>query len=96
MQAAAHGWSGYGDIDYVDHVLRYYQVSVGSIGNANAIVNGCFAYPFPGHTWDIYLGHNSIDISFANCYGEPVYALPDGIVRYTQDRWTPVEDVGGM
>ena len=96
MQAAAHGWSGYGDIDYVDHVLRYYQVSVGGMGAASAIADGRFAYPFPGHTWDTYPGHNGIDISFANCYGEPVYAVAAGNVRYTQDGWTPAHGVGGM
>lgn len=96
MQAAAHGWSGYGDIDYVDHVLRYYQVSVGGMGDASAIADGRFAYPFPGHTWDTYSGHNGIDISFANCYGEPVYAVTVGTVRYTQDGWTPSHGVGGM
>lgn len=96
MQAAAHGWSGYGDIDYVDHVLRYYQVSVGGMGDASAIADGRFAYPFPGHTWDTYPGHNGIDISFANCYGEPVYAVAAGTVRYTQDGWTPAHGVGGM
>lgn len=96
MQAAAHGWSGYGDIDYVDHVLRYYQVSVGGMGDASAIADGRFAYPFPGHTWDTYPGHNGIDISFANCYGEPVYAAAAGTVRYTQEGWTPAHGVGGM
>lgn len=96
MQAAAHGWSGYGDVDYVDHVLRYYQVSVGGMGNASAIADGRFAYPFPGHPWDTYPGHNGIDISFANCYGEPVYAVAAGTVRYTQDGWTPAHGVGGM
>ena len=96
MQAAAHGWGGYGDIDYVDHVLRYYQVSVGSMGDASAIAGGRFAYPLPGHPWDTYPGHNGIDISFANCYGEPVYAVAAGSVRYTQDGWTPAHGVGGM
>ena len=96
MQAAAHGWSGYGDIDYVDHVLRYYQVSAGGMGDASAIADGRFAYPFPGHTWDTYPGHNGIDISFADCYGEPVYAVAAGTVRYIQDGWTPAHGVGGM
>ena len=96
MQAAAHGWSGYGDIDYVDHVLRYYQVSVGGMGDASAIADGRFAYPLPGHPWDTYPGHNGIDISFANCYGEPVYAVAAGTIRYTQDGWTPAHGVGGM
>lgn len=95
-QAGLHGWSGYGDIDYVDHVLRYYQVSVGGMGEASAIADGQFAYPLPGHPWDTYPGHNGIDISFANCYGEPVYAVAAGTVRYTQDGWTSAHGVDGM
>ncbi|ANU55384.1 lysozyme family protein [Acutalibacter muris] len=96
MQAAAHGWSGYGDINYVDNVLRYYKVSVGGMGDASAIADGRFAYPLPGHTWDTYPGHNGIDISFANCYGEPVYAVAAGTVRYVQDGWTPAYGVDNM
>lgn len=30
MQAAKLGWSSYGDVSYVDHVLRYYVISSGS------------------------------------------------------------------
>lgn len=96
MQAAAHGWSGYGDINYVDNVLRYYKVSVGGMGDASAIADGRFAYPLPGHTWDTYPGHNGIDISFANCYGEPVYAVAAGTVRYVQDGWVPAYGVDNM
>lgn len=93
----AHGYpSGYGDASYVDHVLRYYQVTAGGMGDVSAIADGRFAYPFPGHTWDTYPGHNGIDISFANCYGEPVYAVADGTVRYTQDGWSAADGVGGM
>lgn len=33
---------------------------------------------------------------FPNCYGEPVYAVAAGTVRYTQDGWTPAHGVGGM
>lgn len=93
----AHGYpGGYGDANYVDHVLRYYQVTAGGMGDVSAIADGRFAYPFPGHTWDTYPGHNGIDISFANCYGEPAYAVADGTVRYTQDGWTASDGVGGM
>ena len=59
--------------------------NVGGLGDASARADGRFAYPFPGHTWDTYSGHNGIDISFANCYGEPVYAVAAGTVPYTQD-----------
>ena len=66
------------------------------MGGASAIAEGRFAFPFPGHTWNTYPGHNGIDISFANCYGEPVYACAPGTVRYIQDGWTPANEVGGM
>lgn len=95
-QAGIHGWSGYGDIDYVDHVLRYYPLAANPLGGASAIAEGRFAFPFPGHTWNTYPGHNGIDISFGNCYGEPVYACAPGTVRYIQDGWTPANGVGGM
>ncbi|RKJ39817.1 hypothetical protein D7X94_10350 [Acutalibacter sp. 1XD8-33] len=95
-QAGIHGWSGYGDIDYVDHVLRYYPLAANPLGGASAIAEGRFAFPFPGHTWDTYSGHNGIDISFANCYGEPVYACAPGTVRYIQDGWTPAHGVNNM
>ena len=95
-QAGIHGWSGYGDIDYVDHVLRYYPLAANPLGGAIAIAEGRFAFPFPGHTWDTYPGHNGIDISFANCYGEPVYACAPGTVRYIQGGWTPAHGVSNM
>ena len=95
-QAGIHGWSGYGDIDYVEHVLRYYPLAANPLGGASAIAEGRFAFPFPGHTWDTYPGHNGIDISFANCYSEPVYACAPGTVRYIQDGWTPAHGVSNM
>lgn len=39
-QAAAHGWSGYGDPEYVPHVMRYYSGSgwfVGLFGNGQLV-----------------------------------------------------------
>ena len=95
-QAGIHGWSGYGDIEYVDHVLRYYPLAANPLGGASAIAEGRFAFPFPGHTWNTYPGHNGIDISFADCYGEPVYACAPGTVRYIQDGWTPAHGVSDM
>ena len=95
-QAGIHGWSGYGDIEYVEHVLRYYPLAANPLGGASAIAEGRFAFPFPGHTWNTYPGHNGIDISFGNCYGEPVYACAPGTVRYIQDGWTPAHGVSNM
>ena len=41
--AAKMGWSGYGDKQYVAHVLRYYEVSYGA-GNGEAIINEGMKY----------------------------------------------------
>ncbi len=82
----SHGFpSGYGDANYVDHVLRYYQVGVGGMGDTSAIASGAFAYPFPGHGWNTYAGHEGIDIPMS--VGEPVYACAAGTVTYAQAGW---------
>ena len=82
----AHGFpSGYGDANYVDHVLRYYQVGTGGMGDVSAIANGAFAYPCSGHGWNTYLGHEGIDIPME--IGEPVYACAAGTVTYAQAGW---------
>lgn len=96
MQAAAMGWSGYGDPLYVDHVLRYYQVTQGGMGDRSAIANGFFAYPFPGHTWTTYAGHEGIDISFNGIEGQPVYAAAAGTVSYVQNGYGNLQGSGGL
>ncbi len=95
--AAQMGWSGYGDPEYVDHVLRYYQLDFfGSLFGDSMIEDGFFAYPYPEHGWDTYNGHEGIDIAWDGCYGEPVYAVADGVVSYTHDGWTPSEGFSGI
>ena len=40
QQAAAHGWSGYGDSEYVPHVQRYYSggnIFAGLFGNQQIV-----------------------------------------------------------
>lgn len=98
QQAAAMGWSGYGDVDYVDHVLRYYVVNGGSgnLVNDSAIQNGYFAYPLPGHPWHTYAGHEGIDIAWNGCEGQPVYAAQAGIVSYSYGSWSPADGTSGM
>lgn len=82
----AHGFpSGYGDANYVDHVLRYYQVGGGGMGAASAIAGGAFAYPCEGHGWTTYPGHEGIDIPLD--VGTPVYACAAGTVSYAQAGW---------
>ena len=97
MMAAQMGWSGYGDEEYVDHVLRYYRVdSFGILTGDSVIENGFFAYPCSDHTWDTYYEHEGIDISWGGCFGEPIYAVADGVVTYTHDGWTPAEGIDGI
>lgn len=40
MMAQKHGWSRYGDVDYVDHVLRYFKGNVDSIGKTTGGTSG--------------------------------------------------------
>ena len=96
QQAAAMGWSGYGDPEYVDHVLRYYQVTSGSMGDRSAIANGLFAYPMPGHTWHTYAGHEGIDIAYDGILGQPIYACAAGTVSYVQNNWSANMGTSGM
>lgn len=92
----AHGFpSGYGDANYVDHVLRYYQVGGGGgMGAASAIANGAFAYPCEGHGWTTYPGHEGIDIPLD--VGTPVYACAAGTVTYIQAGWHSGMGVDGI
>lgn len=96
QQAAAHGWSGYGDIDYVDHVLRYYQINGGGagMGDASAILGGFFAYPSGTTPWITYPGHEGIDIQAGE--GQPVYACAPGVVSYAQGGWHSGMGVNGI
>lgn len=96
QQAAAMGWSGYGDPEYVGHVLRYYQVTSGAMGDRSAIANGLFAYPMPGHTWFTYAGHEGIDISYSGIEGQPIYACAAGTVSYVQNNWSSSMGTSGM
>ena len=38
QQAASHGWSGYGDPQYVPHVMRYYQFRGGGMAEGGLLV----------------------------------------------------------
>lgn len=97
QQAALLGWSSYGDPEYVDHVLRYYQVVNGmgaTMGDTGIIADGRYSYPLAGHYWTTYAGHEGIDIPIEE--GTPVYAAATGTVIYAQNNWTSSMGYSGV
>lgn len=93
-QAGILGWSSYGDVDYVDHVLRYYTIgSVLSMGAASQRYP-TLCYPMPGYTWTTYGGHEGIDLPCE--LGTPVYASGTGTVSYVKNGWTEADGKSGM
>lgn len=93
-QAGILGWSSYGDVDYVDHVLRYYTIgSVLSMGAASQRYP-TLCYPMPGYTWTTYSGHEGIDLPCE--LGTPVYASGTGTVSYVKNGWTEADGKSGM
>ena len=66
------------------------------MGERSAIANGLFGYPFPGHTWTTYAGHEGIDISFQGIEGQPIYASAAGTVTYVQTGYGNMQGSGGL
>lgn len=78
--AAKMGWSGYGDKQYVAHVLRYYEVSYGA-GNGEAIINEGMKYMGMPYVY----GGSSPETSF-DCSGFVYYVYNQcgyHVPRYT-------------
>ena len=92
-QKAALGWSVYGDPQYVEHVLRYYNPGETTI---EFVTDGAqFAWPVPGHTnITSYFGsrwgttHKGIDISDGNISGVPIVASRAGTVTRADNSCT--------
>ena len=91
MEARKLGWSGYGDVNYVNHVLRYYSVlgggSAGKGSFASPIAKGQFTISSGfGERIDPVSGgkkfHRGVDM--AAPYGTPICAGADGTVIYAQ------------
>lgn len=95
------GWSGYGDIDYVTHVLRYYNATSSSYGSK-------FTYPIQRGLYTItsnygkrkdpisgeIKSHNGID--FAAPAGTPIYASDSGTVLYAMFGTAPYGGYGNI
>lgn len=101
QMAQKMGWSGYGDIDYVTHVLRYYNASGSSNGSQ-------FTYPIQRGMYTITSGygkrkdpitgeikfHSGID--FAAPEGTPIYASDNGTVIYAKFGTAPYGGYGNI
>jgi hypothetical protein len=91
IKAAAMAWSGYGDPEYVSHVLRYYTV----------IPTGAlFGLPLQAGTISRGWGRDGDEfhkgIDFAAQYGTKIYAAESGTVTYAQYGSAPYGGYGNV
>lgn len=93
-QAAAMGWSDYGDSEYVDHVFRYYTTSTGGGAGEPSELFPELRYPMDGCRWITYSNHEGIDLQCD--VGTPVYASATGTVWYSYGSWTEADGKSGM
>lgn len=103
MESSKLGWDSYGDVNYVNHVMRYY--SMAGEGNSNG---GIFGYSIQtgkytitslfGSRTDPTGGgaeiHKGVD--FAAPYGTPIHASESGTVTYAQFGSYPYTGYGNL
>lgn len=107
MQAALHGWSSYGDVEYPAHVLRYYSIGNGlNLGMGVIGANGwCWPVGATAITdtfgYQAWRGgvHNGLDVGAST--GTPIYAASGGtvwIAGYSSSagNWIVIEHGGGV
>lgn len=96
MKAKQMGWKGYGDTDYVDHVLQYYSLDSVTTGK------GVFTLPLKKGSYEISRGwgmdgtkfHKGID--FAAPAGTKIFAAAAGTVEYAQFGSAPYGGYGNV
>lgn len=100
MEAAKLGWSSYGDVNYVSHVLRYYSPTSSSGRNfIYPIQSGKYTISSPfGTRTDPITGktetHKGIDLAAAT--GTPIFASAAGTVIYAQYAKYPYDGYGNL
>ena len=69
MMAAQMGWTGYGDTQYVDHVLRYYPMSGAVMGDSSALAQVAVSQvgSTGGQTYWSWYGYN-YRVEWCGCF----------------------------
>ena len=97
-QAAAHGWSGYGDPEYVPHVLRYYSgggLFAGLFGNGQIVTIAksleMKEARSSGHGMDLTAGRNGVP---ASCPGVQIRQDSFNVALYPSFPFVRMERTG--
>lgn len=93
LQAVAHGWPGYGDPQYVSHVLRYYYVSADGSTFIAPLKSGTYSI---SRGWGYDGGEFHKGIDFAAPAGTDIYAAASGMVVYAQFGVTTYDGYGNV
>lgn len=85
MMATKLGWSSYGDIDYVDHVMRYITAGAGEAnaqGFLRPVTGGEVTSGF-GARFDPFTGVASLHagVDFSCTSGQPIFSTKDGKIE---------------